>query len=122
MRWPKMRSISMRLHCFATSRSTHLPHSSLAYGDVARYKVLLKAVAVKEYEAISRLADRRSLLATIASLERSPKPAGAGRLPERENVRRICVGRYRLLYEISDHNREVTVFRIVNRRPEISTW
>ena len=104
------------------SRPIRLLHLSLACGDVARYKLLLKAVVVKEYEAITRPADRRSLLATIASLERNPRPADAGRLPEREYLRRICLGRYRLLYEINDQNKEVTVYRIVDRRTEISTW
>ena len=88
---------------------------------MGRYKVRLKAVVVREYEAITKKVDRRKILATIASLERNPRPEGVGKLPEREYLHRIRLGRYRLLYEIDDQSKEVTVFRIVDRRPELST-
>ena len=88
---------------------------------MARYKVLVKAVVATEYEAIAARADRRRILGTIASLERNPRPLRARRLPERERQRRLRLGRYRLLYEIDEQHKIVTVFRIVDRRPENPT-
>jgi mRNA interferase RelE/StbE len=87
---------------------------------VARYNVRLKAIVVREYEAIASRAERRRILAQIASLEREPRPATAGVLPEQALHLRIRLGRYRLLYEICDQSREVTVYRIVDRRPDLS--
>jgi mRNA interferase RelE/StbE len=75
---------------------------------------------MREFEAITSAAERRRILANIASLERNPRPATADALPERKIHIRLRLGRYRLLYEISDQTREVTVYRIVDSRPDLS--
>jgi len=48
---------------------------------VARYKVLIKAIVVKEYEAISSRRARRRILWAISGLSTEPRPAQAKQLP-----------------------------------------
>jgi hypothetical protein len=80
----------MHLHCFVTTRSHRSLHLFLVCGGVARYKILLKASVVREYEGIAAKADRRRVLWTIAALTIDPRPAVARKLPEREDHHRIC--------------------------------
>jgi mRNA-degrading endonuclease RelE of RelBE toxin-antitoxin system len=89
---------------------------------VARYKVLLKATVVAEYEAIYSKVDRRRILWTIAALTAQPRPAVGEKLPESEVRHRISLKHYRVIYQIDDFQRLVTVFRIAHRRRQNSTW
>ena len=50
---------------------------------MASHKVVLKAIAIKEYEAIASKTDRRRVLWKIAALIVDPRPPAARRLPER---------------------------------------
>jgi mRNA-degrading endonuclease RelE of RelBE toxin-antitoxin system len=83
---------------------------------VVRYKILMTATAVKEYEALDSKAERRRVLARIGALSEDPRAAESRGLPECEIYRRICVIRYRVIYRIDDLNKRVTVFRIARRR------
>jgi mRNA-degrading endonuclease RelE of RelBE toxin-antitoxin system len=89
---------------------------SLVCAGVARYNVLIKAIVVKEYEAIACKRERRRILWTISALSREPRPVEAKKLPEREDHLRICLGHYRVLYGIDDLKRRITVFRIAKHR------
>ena len=61
----------------------------------------------KEYaELVSRYIDE---------LENNPRPSGAKRLQGRTDFS-FRVGIYRILYEIDDEHRIVTVFRVKHRR------
>ena len=106
----------MRLPCFVTSRS--LPSILLyrVYDGVVRYKILLKAAAGGEYEALASKADRRRVLAKIGALTDDPRPAESSCLPEYESHRRICLMHLRVIYRIDDFHKRVTVFRIAHRR------
>ena len=81
-----------------------------------RYKILLKSNVVQEYEAIYSNVERRRMLGMIAALSDDPRPVAATMLPERVNQFRICAMNYRLIYEINDRTRQVTVFRIAHHR------
>jgi mRNA interferase RelE/StbE len=122
MRWLKMRSISMHLRCFVTTQLLRSIHSYLVCVDVARYKILFKATVVKEYEAIASKAERRRVLWMIAALTDDPRPLEASKLPEHEDRHRICLAHYRVIYQIDDFQKQVTVFRIVNRGRQNSPW
>jgi mRNA-degrading endonuclease RelE of RelBE toxin-antitoxin system len=89
---------------------------------VARYKILLKESVVREYEAIAIEADRRRVLWAIGALTDDPRPAVAKKLPGREGHLRIFTKRHRVIYEIDDLQKQVTVFRIVNHGRQNSTW
>jgi mRNA-degrading endonuclease RelE of RelBE toxin-antitoxin system len=88
---------------------------------VASYKLLLKATVAREYEEIESRADRRRILWKIAALTENPRPAEAKKLPERDDQHRICLERHRVIYQIDDFQKQVTVFRIANRRRRNST-
>jgi mRNA-degrading endonuclease RelE of RelBE toxin-antitoxin system len=122
MLWPRMQSISTHLHCFETSRSPHSIHLYLVCDGVARYKTLLKATVAGEYEAIASKSDRRRILSAIASLTDDPRPAEARALPEREHQYRIWLKLYRVIYQVDDCQKHVTVFRIAHRRRQNSPW
>jgi mRNA-degrading endonuclease RelE of RelBE toxin-antitoxin system len=79
---------------------------------VARYKVLIKAIVVREYEAISSKRTRRRILWAISGLSIEPRPMQAKKLPEREHHLRLYLEHYRLLYGIDDVEKRITVFRI----------
>jgi mRNA-degrading endonuclease RelE of RelBE toxin-antitoxin system len=96
--------------------------SFLVCAGVERYKLLLKASVLREYEAIASKADRRRILWKIAALAVNPRCAEASKLPESEDHYRICLVRHRIIFRIDDPQRQVTVFRIAHRRPENSTW
>ena len=88
---------------------------------MASYKIRVKAAVVSEYEAIASKADRRRVLWKIAALKENPRPVEAIKLPEREDQHRICLQRHRVIYQIDDLHKQVTVFRIANRRRRNST-
>jgi mRNA-degrading endonuclease RelE of RelBE toxin-antitoxin system len=88
---------------------------------VASYKILLKATVAREYEEIESRADRRRILSKIAALMEDPRPAEAKKMPERDHQHRICLERHRVIYQIDDFQKQVTVFRIANRRRRNST-
>jgi mRNA-degrading endonuclease RelE of RelBE toxin-antitoxin system len=83
---------------------------------VARYNILIKTSVLNEYEAIASDVERRRILWAISGLSAEPRPVGAKNLPEREDHLRIYLGRYRVLYEINDSKRRITVFRIAKHR------
>jgi mRNA-degrading endonuclease RelE of RelBE toxin-antitoxin system len=89
---------------------------------VARYKILLKESVVREYEAIAHEADRRRVLWAIGGLTDDPRPAAAKKLPEREDHLRIFTKCHRVIYEIDDFQKQVTVFRIISHGWQNSTW
>jgi hypothetical protein len=65
----------------------------LGCDGVARYKILLKAAAAREYEGLASKADRRRVLSKIGALTDDPRPTESSCLPECENHRRICLER-----------------------------
>jgi len=81
---------------------------------VASYSLLIKPSATKELEAVP-LKDRRRLVTRMRELAAKPRPVGAEKLSGHE-LYRLRQGNYRLLYEIADPARTVTVFKIGHRR------
>jgi len=89
---------------------------------VESYKILLKANVAKEYETVASEADRYRIRWMIAALTDEPRRAEASVLGERKHQRRICLKRHRVIFEVDDCKRQVTVFRIVHRRRQDSAW
>lgn len=81
---------------------------------MASYSLLIKPSATKELEAVP-LKDRRRLVIRMRKLAAKPRPAGAEKLSGHE-LYRVRQGHYRVLFEIADHARTVTVFKIGHRR------
>jgi mRNA interferase RelE/StbE len=81
---------------------------------VGSYSLLIKPSATKELEDLP-LEDRRRVARRMTGLADQPRPPGHERLTGRE-LYRVRQGDYRILYEVSDRERTVTVIRIGHRR------
>jgi len=81
---------------------------------VANYELLIKRSAAKELEALPTTY-RRRIVARIQKLSADPRPPGVEKLSGAEQYR-IRQGDYRVLYEIDDGRKMVTIVRIAHRR------
>jgi mRNA interferase RelE/StbE len=81
---------------------------------VASYKLLIKASAAKELEALPRK-DRSRIAAKMEGLADNPHPPGSEKLSGEEKYR-LRQGDYRVLYSIQDANATVTIVKIGHRR------
>jgi mRNA interferase RelE/StbE len=52
----------------------------------------------------------------IRSLARDPRPFGSEKLSEREDLYRLRVGRYRVLYSVGDAELVVLIVRVGHRK------
>ena len=82
---------------------------------MADYSVLITASAAKELDAVGTKRDRQRIVARIRSLAREPRPAGVQKLTAREHYR-VRQGAHRIVHEIRDGERSVTVIKIGHRR------
>lgn len=79
------------------------------------YQVLVTPSAEKARRALKGQV-RTRVNAVLLALENDPRPDGVTKLVGRGQEWRIRIGDYRILYEIEDEERAVTVFRIAHRR------
>ncbi len=82
---------------------------------MAKYRLLIKASAVKEIEAITVKRERRKVIERIARLADNPRPHGVEKLSGQEKYR-LRQGRYRILYAIEDQNLLVFVVKVGHRK------
>ncbi len=78
------------------------------------YRILMRRRAQGELASLDAVTARR-IQVSIWELAQNPRPRGSVKLTDREGWR-IRVGRYRILYDIDDVGRIVTVLRIGHRR------
>ena len=78
------------------------------------YKLEVKRTAAKEIGDLPK-ADCRRVVAKIALLARDPRPHGCEKLSGAEKYR-VRQGDYRILYEIDDSAKLVTIVKVGNRR------
>jgi len=81
---------------------------------VASYRVLIKASAAKEIEAVDQKKDRKRIVATILALADEPRPVGCEKLAGERDRYRVRVGRYRIVYSIADDELLVLVVRVAH--------
>jgi mRNA interferase RelE/StbE len=80
------------------------------------HKVLIKASAEKDVRRLPRDV-RERVASAILALREEPRPSGVHKLKGRgEEGWRIRVGNYRVVYQIDDSLRQVTIFRVRHRR------
>lgn len=82
---------------------------------MAGYQLEIKDRAVKELTRVRPDIGKR-LLQSIESLATDPRPRQSHKLSESENSYRLRVGDYRVLYQVDDAARLVTIFKIGHRR------
>lgn len=83
---------------------------------MASYKVLIKPSAAREIEAVGQKEDRQRIVTRIRSLARDPRPFGSEKLSGREDLYRLRVGRYRVLYSVGDAEFVVLIVRVGHRK------
>ena len=83
---------------------------------MAVYKVILKASAGKELDAIDDAATRWKVSERIESLAEEPRGHGCEKLAGPGNQYRVRQGDFRILYEIREVVKVVAVLKIGNRR------
>jgi mRNA interferase RelE/StbE len=81
---------------------------------MADYKITFSRSAAKELEALEAGAVRR-IYPKIESLSQQPRPGGCRKLTGEENLWRIRIGEYRVIYNIDDDNENVNVVRVRHR-------
>ncbi len=79
------------------------------------YQVTFARSARRELEELDFLIVPR-ILARIEGLAQTPRPSGARKLRGQQNLWRVRVGDYRVVYSVDDRRRVVDVVRIRHRR------
>jgi len=79
------------------------------------YRLDIVPSAVRQLTALPRAAQVR-LDRKLLALEKHPRPRGAVKLSGADDLYRVRVGDYRIIYRIDDRRRVVTVARIGHRR------
>ncbi len=81
---------------------------------MASYRLLIKASAARELEALPRK-ERVRAVNRIRQLGTDPRPPGCEKLSGEEKYR-VRQGTYRVLYSIDDDDGSVTIVKIGHRR------
>lgn len=83
---------------------------------MAVYRVLIKASAGKELERLGTKSDRARIVERIEAMAENPKPRGCEKLAGYSNRFRIRQGNYRVVYLVDDQRREITIFKVGDRK------
>ena len=81
------------------------------------YAVEFSPSAAREFRKLAPEIQRR-LSPDIDSLAQNPRRSGAKKLKGREDLWRIRVGDYRIIYEVRDRTLVVLVVRVAHRRDD----
>ena len=79
------------------------------------YEVLLRRKAEKQLDQVP-YADHPRIAQAMLALRDNPRPSGCRKLFD--DIYRIRVGAYRVIYKIDDESREVVVGKIARRRED----
>ncbi len=80
-----------------------------------RYEIIIKPAAEKSLDKIP-LPARRRIADAMEQLGSDPRPLGVVKLTGDENLWRIRIGNYRVVYEIHDDRLVVLVLRVAHRK------
>jgi mRNA interferase RelE/StbE len=83
---------------------------------VAAYSILIKASAGRELERLGTKSDRTRIVERIQALADDPRPHGCEKLAGYSDRFRIRQGNYRVVYLVDDLRREVTIYRVGDRK------
>lgn len=81
---------------------------------MASYRLEIRRTASKEIADLPKV-DCRRVVAKIQLLAREPRPHGCEKLSGAEKYR-VRQGDYRILYQIDDSSKSVTIVKVGNRR------
>jgi mRNA interferase RelE/StbE len=80
-----------------------------------QYRVLFKTSADRSLKKLPDNIQRR-IVAEVEMLARNPRPEGVIKLTGVENLWRIRIGDYRVVYEIHDDRLIILVMRVAHRK------
>ena len=80
-----------------------------------RYKLFFKPSADRALQKLPHDAQRR-IVGEVAMLPHDPQPAAVVKLAGGDNLWRIRIGDYRVVYEIHDDRLVVLVLRVAHRK------
>ena len=83
---------------------------------MAEYRLLVKASAAKEIEALGTKAGRRRVIERIQTLSAGPRAEGSEKLAGYTDRYRVRQGQYRIVYLIDDKRHEITIFKVGHRK------
>jgi mRNA interferase RelE/StbE len=83
---------------------------------VGSYSLSIKPSAGKELMDLGSKVDRQRIVGKIHGLASDPRPHGSEKLAGYETRYRIRQGNFRVVYEIDDQKREVTVYKVGHRK------
>lgn len=83
---------------------------------MASYKIQIKSSAGKELLAVGSKADRQRLVVKIQALADNPRQHGCEMLAGFSHLYRVRQGNYRVVYQIDDDLKEVTIYKIGDRK------
>ncbi|MBI3820265.1 MAG: type II toxin-antitoxin system RelE/ParE family toxin [Planctomycetes bacterium] len=81
-----------------------------------KYKLFLKPSAGREIEELPTKTDRARVIARLETLAADPRPPGSEKLAGRDGFFRVRQGNYRVIYEVDDTAREITIIKVGHRR------
>jgi mRNA interferase RelE/StbE len=82
---------------------------------MACYNVIIKASAKKELSTLQKPIIAR-LIAAIESLATDPRPIGVRKLTGTQDIYRVRVADYRIVYRIEDDRLIIEVVRVAHRK------
>ena len=82
---------------------------------MSKYKVFFKSWADRQLRKLPDALQRR-IVGELETLAHNPRPRGVVKLAGHENLWRIRVGDYRVLYEIYDDRLVILVLRLARRK------
>jgi mRNA interferase RelE/StbE len=80
-----------------------------------RYEIVIKPTAEKGLDKTPRPL-RRRIADALEELRDDPRPEGVAKLAGTEDLWRVRVGDYRIVYEVDDRQATVTILRVAHRK------
>jgi mRNA interferase RelE/StbE len=80
-----------------------------------RYELIIKPSAEKSLDKLPHLV-RDRIVDAMKELRKNPRPGGSVKLTGDDNLWRIRIGNYRVVYEIHDAKLVVLVLRVAHRK------
>ncbi len=82
---------------------------------MARYRIEISATAERQISKLPR-ADQIRVIRVIQALATDPRPPGCRKLSGYDDVFRVRIGRYRVLYSIEDRRLVIIVLKVGDRK------
>lgn len=82
---------------------------------MASYEIEVSRTAEKQLKKLPK-EDRKRIVEATLELQNEPRPRGARKLSGYDDVYRIRVGRYRILYSVSETDIVIIILKIGRRK------